>query len=426
VARRRSILALLIAGLVALAPMPSFAQGEAGSDSKKKDEKGRRAPPVDAQTGKRLNEAVELLNAGKYGDARATLQKLSPDRLSPYEQSRVFQLLAAVEQAEENYDGARSALEKALASGGLADVEISSTRFQIAQLYMAQEKWREGIKALEEWFKITPQPNSAAYYLLAIAHYQLNELGKALEPAQKAVDLSGDKPQVSWLELLLALRMEREEYALAAPLLRRLIALAPEKKQYWTQLSQVYAAQGDMKQAAIPLQLAYHQGLISTENELRRLSEILLQSNIPFRAARTLTTAIDKKAFEPDVKTLELLGQAWLIARSSDEALKPLTKAAQQSGKSDLYLRLAEVYAQREDWPNAQANLKTALDKGDLKSPGSAQLLMGIVLYSQEKYGEARGWFERARGTQAQRAQADNWLKYIEQARKRAAEEQTS
>jgi len=414
----------MITGLVALAPAPGFAQEDSGGA--KKDEKGRRAPPVDAQTGKRLNEAVEFLSANKLKDARTTLEKLNPERLSPYEQSRMFQLMAAIEQSEEKYDAARIQLEKAIASGGLADIEISNTRFQIAQLYMAQEKWRDGIKALEEWFKITPQPNSAAYYLLAIAHYQLNEMNKALEPAQKAVDLSGDKPQVSWIELLLALRMDREEYALAAPLLRKLIALGPEKKQYWTQLSSVYAAQGDLKQAAIPLQLAYHQGLIGSENELRQLSELLVQANIPYRAARTLRTAIDKKAFEPDVKTLELLGQAWLIARSTDEALKPLEQAAKQSGKSDIYLRIAEVYSQREDWTNAQNNLKTALDKGDLKNPGSAQLLMGIVLYSQEKYGEAKTWFERARNSTAQRSQADNWLKYIEQARKRAAEEAAS
>jgi len=416
-ARRPSLLAFFVAGIIALAPSLGFAQD---SDS---DSKGRRAPPVDAQTGKRLNEAVEALTDGKFGEARAALDRLNPERLSPYEQSRLYQLLAAIEQSEEKYDAARSALQKALASGGLNDVEISSTRFQIAQLFLAQERWRDGIKALDEWFKNTSEPNSAAYYLLAVAHYQLDEMRQALEPAQKAVDLAGDKPQVSWLELLLALRMEREEFAKAAPLLRRLIALGPEKKQYWTQLSQVYAAQGDMRQAAIPLQLAYYQGLISSETELRRLSELLLQTNLPFRAARTLTQAIDKKAFDPEVRTLELLGQAWIIARSTDEALVPLEQAAKKSGKSDIYLRLAEVYAQREDWPNAQSRLKTALDKGDLKNEASAQLLMGIVLYSQEKYNEAQSWFERARRDGGQRAQADNWLKYIEQARKRAAEE---
>ena len=54
----------------------------------------------------------------------------------------------------------------------------------------------------QEWFKTAQNPNSAAYHLLAVAYYQMGNHAAALEPAQKAVDLGGIKPQESWLQLL--------------------------------------------------------------------------------------------------------------------------------------------------------------------------------------------------------------------------------
>ena len=60
------------------------------------------------------------------------------------------------------------------------------------------------------------QPNSTAYYLLAVAYYQQGDKRRALAPAEKAVELS-EKPQESWLQLLLALRLQNEQYAEAVP-----------------------------------------------------------------------------------------------------------------------------------------------------------------------------------------------------------------
>ncbi len=82
------------------------------------------------------------------------------------------------------------------------------------------------------------KPNSSAYYLLAVAYYQ-QELYSRLAPAQKAVELA-EKPQESWIQLVLALHLQEENWAEAVPLLVRLINLYPEKKTYWVQLSSVY------------------------------------------------------------------------------------------------------------------------------------------------------------------------------------------
>ncbi len=404
-------LALLLGGL----PRGAAAEEQKpASQEKDKEKEKRQGAVVDPATGKRFNEALEHINNKRYAEARATLSKLNPERLSPYELSRVEQLLAAVDQSDGKYGSAREHLAKAISSGGLNDQEASAARFQIAQLFMAEDKWREGVAALKEWFATATNPNSAAYHLLAVAYYQLGDHKSAVEPAQKAVDLSGGKPQESWLQLLLALRLEREEYKLAIPILRQLIEASPMKKQNWLQLSGVNASLGSYEDAAVPLQLAYHAGLLTEDQELRRLVEILARNTIPHRAAQILSQALEQGRVKSEVKSYELLANCWVAAKEFEKSIQPLRKAADLSESGELYVRLAEVYVQREEWANASGVLRLALDKGKLKNPGNAQLLMGLAVYKQKNPQDARTWFQRARDHSETRGQADAWLRHIE------------
>ena len=156
---------------------------------------------VDARTGKRLNEAIDDLQAGTpAGGAQQAREDQPESRLALRGESRRAALRRDRSGRREIRLGAR-APDKAVASGGLNDAEASSARFQIAKLHLAEEHWKEGIAVLEEWFAAEPNPNSAAYYTLAAAYYQLDNADAALEPAQKAVDLAGDNPQEAWLQL---------------------------------------------------------------------------------------------------------------------------------------------------------------------------------------------------------------------------------
>src|SRR5688572_16339603 len=109
---------------------------EAGVAQPKKKQAAPAGPAIDPLTGKRINEALEHVNGQRYAQAKAVLGKLNLERLSPYERSRVEQILASIDHAQENLPGARSHLGQALAVGGLNEQEQSQVRFQIAQLFM--------------------------------------------------------------------------------------------------------------------------------------------------------------------------------------------------------------------------------------------------------------------------------------------------
>tara|TARA_Y100001935_G_scaffold190811_1_gene159037 strand:- start:696 stop:905 length:210 start_codon:yes stop_codon:yes gene_type:complete len=48
------------------------------------------------------------------------------------------------------------------------------------------------------------------------------------------------------------------------------------------------------------------------------------------------------------------------------------------------------------------------------KFPGRLDLLMGISLYEQDKYSEARNFFNKALEFDETKISAEGWLKYIE------------
>jgi tetratricopeptide (TPR) repeat protein len=235
----RIVLRNFIYALIAIPLVVALSTSGAQAQKAQKEEDKKPAPTVDEKTGKRLNEAIEFINKDQYDAARAALAELKLDTLSPYERSRVEQIFATIDQAQENYDGARTHFQAAIAAGGLNEMELKDVQYVICQLYIIEEKWKDGITCLEKWFAVVTKPNSAAYYMLAVAYYQIEDYKKAVAPAIKAVELA-EKPQEGWLQLVVALYMQLEQYADAIPVLERLVAMAPDKKNYWLQFSSIY------------------------------------------------------------------------------------------------------------------------------------------------------------------------------------------
>ena len=53
------------------------------------------------------------------------------------------------------------------------------------------------------------------------------------------------------------------------------------------------------------------------------------------------------------------------------------------------------------------------IQKGGLKDPGNAELLLGIASYNGERPNQARTYFSRASKFDATKAEAERWLTHI-------------
>ena len=145
----------------------------------------------------------------------------------------------------------------------------------------------------------------------------------------------------------------------------------------------------------------------------RRLADLQLFNELPYRCGMTLDEAIAKKQVKVDAKLYEKQANCWISARDFSKAIGPLGRAADMASSGDLYVRLGEVQIQRSEWGDAAKALQNGLRKGGLKDQGNAQLLLGISQFNQKNYGAAGEAFNRARGFEKHRKMADGYLQLI-------------
>ena len=196
------------------------------------------------------------------------------------------------------------------------------------------------------------------------------------------------------------------------PVLERLVAEFP-KKTYWMQLSAVYAELGKHEKALALLELAYEQGLLTQGNELMNLAQLYLYNQIPYRAAEVLEEGMKSGAIQPDARAWQLLADSWLHARERQRALPPLQRAAEESESGDAYVRLAQIYLERESWEEARRALDGALEKGRLTSPGHAYLMLGIADASEKRWDDAARAFTEAQEYEPTQKIAQSWLRHL-------------
>jgi hypothetical protein len=364
-----------------------------------------------ALTQKRINAAVELLEESRYAEARAKLSRMKFKRLNPYERALIYRFLAYAAIGEEDSVAAVGYFEKVIEQQVLPLAEEASVRFSIAQIQASLGDW-PGVEAtLNEWFRYVEKPNAVAYYLLAMSHYRREQYQEALPPALKAVERSS-KPNERWLQLVAALHLQEEDFDSAVPILEELVTRF-RKKQYWMQLSLIYSARGDYEDALRVQQLAYAQGFLVLDAELRRLARTYLFHQLPYPAAEVLERGLGEGKIVRDRKVLELLGNSWIAAREYEKSIEPLREAAGLADDGKLYLRLGQVRVQREDWEEATALIQRAIEKGGLEDPGKAHLLLGISYYSDDHPDLALGAFTRARKHDSSRTAATAWLEHL-------------
>jgi Tfp pilus assembly protein PilF len=257
--------------------------------------------------------------------------------------------------------------------------------------------------------------------MLAVAHYQSGDALLAVVPAEKAVE-TAKAVQEAWLQLLVGLYYETQQYEKAQVPLEALIMLKP-RKAYWTQLSSLYAHLEQEPKSLAVMQLAYEQDFLETDRELRQLAQLYLYHSIPYRAAKVLEKGIADGIAEENADVFAMIANSWLLAREYDAALAPLKRAAELSPEGDLYARLGQVLLDQEKWGAATKALRAAFAKGGLTDPGTANIMLGMALYYQKRPAQAKTYFSRALRDDGSRETASQWLLLLDREMAASAEE---
>ncbi|MEM9257466.1 MAG: tetratricopeptide repeat protein [Pseudomonadota bacterium] len=393
----------------------------AQDDEKKPDTREtRRTPALRAKVYEKLAEAQAAAEAKDLTTAAKILDEmLAQEReskaLNSYEKANVYNLYAFIHYSREDYAKALEAYRNVVAQPDIPIAMETNTRFTIAQLYFVQEQWQQGINALLEWFEMTDTPNANAYVLLAQGYYQLKDYNKALSNVEKAIDMTVEKgniPKEQWYNLARFLYFEKNDVNKTVDTLEKLLTYYP-KKQYWVQLSHMYGEQGKDWQQAAAMETAYVQDMLTKDQEQVTMAYLYLNAEVPYKAAKVMQTGLDGEVIEGKSKNWEIAGNSWRQAQEMNKAVPAMERAAAKSDRGELYARLGNIYLDSYEFEKAITALNKGLNRGGVKRPDTAQLVLGMAYFNTKQYDKARDAFKKAAEDDRSTEYAEQWITYM-------------
>ena len=366
----------------------------------------------------KMTKAQEQIDAKNYANALRIMNGIDESNITPYEQANVLNFKGFIYYSQGDNKRALQSYEQLIK---LPDVEAqmrNQTLYTVASLHAQDDNWDKTIQYLNEWFKTAVNPAPSAYILLASAYQQKNQYRPTIETTKKAIEVARareEAPKESWYNLLYYSYYQLEDYKNVRDTLKIMIRGWP-KKAYWLQLGAIYSELGDDKNFLAAYEAAAVQGLLSTQNEFVTYAQLLLQQEVPFKAAKVLEDGMKSGIIKPTAKNYRLLSQAWSLAQEDLKAITPLQQAAKLSGDGELDLRLAISFLNLDRYDDCVKAARSGLAKGGLKKVNDARMTVGQCLYNQNKYSSARKEFMQVaqRGGEKDKRIASQWVRVID------------
>lgn len=382
--------------------------------------------PLDEPTWRRLNRIYESVGEEKYETAYEGLKgflERSKNR-DEYLRAIIYQALAQVQWALEDFDGALTSFERAVELDALPNETHFSLMYQLAQLYYMKERYRDALERLELWFcKAPPEKIEPPSYVLKASIYaQLEDWPEVIKAIDTAIGLE-EQPKENWYSLKLAANYEMDDYPAAAQTLKEMITHWPHKKAYWMQLSNMYLKLKQDAEALSVAALAHRKNLLDSESDYLYLSNLYSFQEVPFKSAQILQEGLEKGIVEATEKHWTRTGEAWYAAEELEKALAAYEKAGRHADDGEIDLRRGYILVDLERWEAAREALRLALEKGGLneRKTGEAHLLIGMSEFNLGNWDRASASWGRASRYEQVRKSAEQWMNHLREERARKA-----
>lgn len=400
----------------------SMGAAYAQDDAEQQEQETRKTPAMREKVYKVLAKAQEAMEAGDTATALSELRGLERQKdLNSYELAQMHTFYGYLYFDQEDFPNAIKAYENVLRQENLPQAMETGTRYSLAQLYFATEDYPNAVRALNKWFEVANNPGPDPYILLGQAYYQTKQYDKAIPPILKGMSMAeerGKEIKENWYLILRVIYFEQGKMDKVAEILETLVRKFP-KKEYWTQLSGIYGELGQSRKQVIAYEMAYLQGMLNSGREIVTMAQLLMQAEVPYRAAVVLDKGIKDGVVQGNAKNWRLLSQAWMVAAEDEKAIPALVEAARLSGDGELDIRLAQSYLNTDNWEGAAESARAGIAKGGLRRPDQAHTILGMALYEMERYNEALAAFREAAKDRRSATVATQWIQHIEKEKDR-------
>jgi tetratricopeptide (TPR) repeat protein len=383
--------ALVAAGIFALgASAPGWAQAPA-------QEK------VSAKVAKPLKAAQEATQKKQWDLVLAKVNEADAVQgKTAYDQYIINEFKAVALVGQRKFGEAATVYEQNLNSGKVPAGEVDDRLKRLIQLNTATKNYPKVMEFGDRWMKGGGQDVDTKV-LVAQAHYLQKDYKNAItvmQAAIKSTEQAGRTADENWLQLVRSSQQNIGDLDGASKTLEKLVRSYP-KPEYWDYLLSSRMRQKNDDRVLLNLyRLAGQVGVLDDPSEYIEMTEILLDSGLPGEAKSVMEAGYQAKVFDTADKTKsdrykKHLTDATAQATKDQQSLPNIEKEAQKSptGQSDVALGMA--YSSFGQYDKAVAALSQGLQKGGVKDPDQAQMMLGIANLKLGKKSEAAQAFEK-------------------------------
>ncbi|EGR3455606.1 hypothetical protein DMK83_19725 [Vibrio parahaemolyticus] len=367
------------------------------------------AQELSQYTASRVQRAHSLAQEEKFKEAISTLESLDLSR--GYDQAFVARMLGIFYWQNEQVKPAIKQLDFAVSSGLLQDEQAWQTRKMLADILLNEQQFAKALPHYYELSKAVPKNQKAHEVWLRIAqsHYQLSQWNKVLS-AMGRYDKFGQPDELGPLSIKLSSELELKKWQPAIVTIKRLIAIEPERVEWWRQLVALHLRVDDSKRALDAMALAKLQGVALSQDDFKLLAQLYAKRGIPERAALIMEQLEDLNV---DSQLKAQQATYWQMAKEWDKSIDSWRIAAKLDSK--YYWNYSQLLVQQGHYQQALA----ALDKVKGRNADVA-LIKTRAYYKLNRLDDALANAKRANEIKPSN-QAKSWVKYLTQRRKAEA-----
>ncbi|EJM7853180.1 tetratricopeptide repeat protein [Vibrio parahaemolyticus] len=367
------------------------------------------AQELSQYTASRVQRAHSLAQEEKIKEAISTLESLDLSR--GYDQAFVARMLGIFYWQNEQVKPAIKQLDFAVSSGLLQDEQAWQTRKMLADILLNEQQFAKALPHYYELSKAVPKNQKAHEVWLRIAqsHYQLSQWNKVLS-AMGRYEKFGQPDELGPLSIKLSSELELKKWQPAIVTIKRLIAIEPERVEWWRQLVALHLRVDDSKRALDSMALAKLQGVALSQDDFKLLAQLYAKRGIPERAALIMEQLEDLNV---DSQLKAQQATYWQMAKEWDKSIDSWRIAAKLDSK--YYWNYSQLLVQQGHYQQALA----ALDKVKGRNADVA-LIKTRAYYKLNRLDDALANAKRANEIKPSN-QAKSWVKYLTQRRKAEA-----
>ncbi|MGJ8691930.1 MAG: tetratricopeptide repeat protein [Thalassotalea sp.] len=338
------------------------------------------------------------------------------DQLNSYEQAMLWNFYGFMYYANDDLANAIDSFEQVIDEEAIPESLYLSTTYSLAQLAMQQQDYKKALSFLTQWQASNTKALTASQHIVfAQVYYQDKNFNETLNHVKQAVELAKLDDNIAkeqWLILQRAAYYELKQPENVTQVMELLVKHY-EKPAYWLQLAAMYGEIGQEGKQLGAMETAWQAGYITKETDIVMLAQLYMFNQLPYKAADLLDDAIAKGIVVPDEKRLELMSQAFQLAKEDEKAIPVLAKAAEiaETGKYDA--QLAQSYLNLEKWQLAIDAANKALKRGGLENAGNMYLVLGMSHFNLKKFDDSLMAFNHAQAVPATAKTAKQWTAYV-------------